>query len=126
MRTKRAPKFIGAEHGVIPVRAGTYSVPLAYLDACPAQAWNPGRLVDIERAHDQGRTDKLPAIVVVFFADGSLRLDDGNHRLSVARARNAERVLVRYTRGGRRPVGNVFVIPALPGGQVAPETREAA
>lgn len=116
------PRFLGAEHGIIPARAGTYSVPLAYLDACPAQAWDPSRLSAIRRAHDQGVASSLPAIVVVFFADGSLRIDDGNHRLTVARERASERIRVRYMRGGKRPVGGVFVIPPQAGGQAQPST----
>ena len=122
--TRKAPRFHGAQHGVIPARAGTYSVPVAYLDACPAQAWDPARATAIQAAHDAGLAAHLPAITVTFFEDGSLRLTDGNHRLAVARERGEGRVLVRYQRGGKRPAGEQFAIPAQPGGQARPATWE--
>lgn len=109
---KRAPRFVGKTHGVVPVRAGTYETPVAYLDAVLAQAWCPGRLPSIERAYDEGRTAELPAILVVFYDDGHANVEDGNHRLTVARARGAERIRVRWVRAPRG--ARWYETPAIP------------
>ena len=96
--TKKAGRFEGREHGVIPTRAGTYLTPVAFLETTRAQAWSPSRLPPIERAHDEGHGDELPAITIVFYPDGHTNISDGNHRLFVARAKGAERMLVTWKR----------------------------
>lgn len=96
------PRFVAAKHGVIPARAGTYSVPLAFLDTVHADAWAPHRLPPIRRAYRDGKADRLPAIRVVFWLDGTMAIDDGNHRLTVAREEQAERIRVRFLRGAGR------------------------
>jgi hypothetical protein len=96
------PAFLAAEHGIIPVRAGTYSVPLAFLDTVAAEAWAPHRLPPIRRAYAEGKAAEFPAIRIVFWPDGSMAIDDGNHRLTVAREEQAERIRVRFLRGAGR------------------------
>lgn len=96
--TKKAVRFEGREHGVVPARAGTYLTPVAFLETTRAQAWSPSRLPSIERAYTEGRAAELPAITIVFYEDGHTNVSDGNHRLDVARRFGAERLLVTWKR----------------------------
>jgi len=123
--TKRV-RWVAAERGIIPARAGTYRVPVAFLDTVAAQAWAPQRARNVEAAYDAGIEDNLPAIRICFWADGEMRIDDGNHRLSVARARGAAFINVQFVRCGRvcrLPARNA--IPPQPGGESTPTVLAA-
>lgn len=77
-------------------RTRVYEVPVQSLGDVPASAWDEGRRRSIERAVDEGSWDELPPIKVVAGADGLRELEDGNHRLAVARARGLRSIKVRF------------------------------
>jgi len=77
-------------------RTREYDVPLSALDDVPAKAWDPGRSESIHRAIDEGKWEELPPIKVVSGEGGMRELEDGNHRLAVARARGQTTIKVRF------------------------------
>ena len=97
-------RMVQSPGGLIPARAGTFVVPLSALERVDAQVWSPTRMLPIREAHDAGKASALPPVRVFFWSDGTMRVDDGNHRLSVARERNAKTIKVTFVRapGSRR------------------------
>jgi hypothetical protein len=77
-------------------RMREYDVPLSALDDVPAKAWNSGRSKSIHRAIDEGKWGDLPPIKVVSGEEGLRELEDGNHRLAVARERGQATIKVRF------------------------------
>lgn len=119
-------RWVAAGRGIVPARAGTYLVPVAFLDTVAAQAWDPARRARVEAAYDAGLEHDLPPVRIYFWGDGEMRLDDGNHRLVVARVRGAAFLRVEFVR-----VRGVCRLPAArpiaprPGGEVKPTALAA-
>ncbi len=65
------------------------------LDDVKAAEWHPGRSAEVAAGYAAG--DLLPPIVVGVNDSGKRVLIDGNHRLSLARKLNIERITVTYT-----------------------------
>lgn len=74
--------------------AGVYEVPLQELDDVPAIAWDKGRASNISSLMDQGKD--LGPIDVAQGPDGLRELEDGNHRLHLARQKGRPTIKVRY------------------------------
>jgi ADP-ribose pyrophosphatase YjhB (NUDIX family) len=74
--------------------AGVYEVPLQELDDVPAIAWDKGRTSNISALMDQGKD--LGPIAVAQGPDGLRELEDGNHRLHLARQKGRPTIKVRY------------------------------
>jgi hypothetical protein len=97
------------ERGIIPDRAGTHWTPLPFLAGVEADPWNPSRLLPIRRAYRDERAHTLASVRIVYWPDGSTAIDDGHHRLTVAREKHAVGdyqaawVRVRWLRGAGPP-----------------------
>lgn len=78
----------------LPVRNGTFVVPLSLLDDAPYSNFIEGRTESIRRALDQGT--RLPPMRIVVNSLGRLQIADGNHRLRVYRERGVSPVEVEF------------------------------
>lgn len=74
-----------------------YLVPIEELADIPALAWN-GRDKSIRKAYEAGKWEELPPIQIMTEnkETGARELQDGNHRLAVARELGAKFVKVRF------------------------------
>lgn len=76
-----------------PKRSGVYTLPLSALDSVHADPWNLDRYAQVRSAYAEAEARdvalaevaKLPPITVIVHRNGYLELEDGNHRLTVAR-----------------------------------------
>jgi hypothetical protein len=93
-------RWIGRTHGIVPSRQGTRETSLAMLDHVQAVPWNRGRAAECLARAQEGT--EAPAITVVYWADGTAQIDDGNHRLWAARQLDVTSIRVRWVRGAGR------------------------
>lgn len=92
-----------------------YLVPIEELADIPAMAWN-GRDKSIRKAYEAGKWEELPPIQVMTEnkETGARELQDGNHRLAVARELGAKFIKVRFLDKGAASVRARPPNPGLP------------
>lgn len=106
----------------MPRKPTARTVPVASLRAVKIEPFDELRMRRIRKAYRDGRAAELPPIKLVLVRGGELVIEDGQHRLAVARAVGAKTIRVMIRRAARQRRGvleeldellaGVFELPA--------------